>query len=108
MKIIFNIYKVPVIIEQNKNSQHAKNFHRDYLECPIFGAEMKKINIYNILKQAKISKIARIFSKRLRKKMSWIFPSIGFFNSQIFDQKWKKFNLFNLPQIYQAKYRFWN
>ncbi len=24
MKIIFNIYKVPVIFEQNKNSQNAK------------------------------------------------------------------------------------
>ncbi len=26
MKIIFNIYKVPIIIEQNKNSQNAKKF----------------------------------------------------------------------------------
>jgi hypothetical protein len=26
MKIIFNIYKVPVISEQNKNSQNAKKF----------------------------------------------------------------------------------
>jgi len=26
MKIIFNIYKVPVIIEQNKNSQVARKF----------------------------------------------------------------------------------
>ncbi len=90
MKIIFNIYKVPVIIEQNKNSQHAKKFHWDFFKCPIFGAEIKKINIYNFPKQAKISKIARIFSKHLRKKMSWIFPSIGFFEFPNFWSKMKK------------------
>jgi hypothetical protein len=48
-----------------------KNFkHQDFSECPMFWAEILKINIYNFPKQAKISKIARNVSKHLRKKMS--------------------------------------
>ncbi len=55
MKTIFNIYKVPVIIEQNANKFQASRFFR----VPnIFWAEMIKISIYNFPKQAKISKIA--------------------------------------------------
>jgi len=108
MKIIFNIYKVPIIIEQDKNSQNAKKFQASgFSECPILWAEMKK-NIYNFPKQAKISNSARKFSKHLRKKMSWIFPSIGFVELPIFGRKWKKMDLYNLPEIYQAKYRFSN
>jgi len=61
MKIIFNMYKVPVIIEQNKNSQNAKKFQAS----GFFRMQMKKINMYNFPKQAKI---ARNFSKHLRKK----------------------------------------
>ncbi len=38
-----------------------------FLDCPIFGAEMKQVNIYNFSKQAKISKIAQNFSKHLLK-----------------------------------------
>jgi len=53
--------------------------HGDFSECPILlGRNEKKINIYNFPKQAKISKIAWIFFKHLRKQISWIFPSIGF------------------------------
>jgi hypothetical protein len=71
MKIIFNIYKVPIIIEQNKNSHNAKKFQASgFSECPIFWAGMKKKSIYSFPKQAKISEIARTFSKHLRKKMS--------------------------------------
>ncbi len=69
MKIIFNIYKVPIIIEQNKNSQNAKNIQASGLQnAQFFGQKWNKISIYNFPKQAKISKIARKFSKHLRKK----------------------------------------
>jgi len=69
MKIIFNIYKVPIIIEQNKNSYNAKKFQASgFSECPIFFGQEWKKNIYNFPKQAKISKIAQKFSKHLRKK----------------------------------------
>jgi hypothetical protein len=35
MKIIFNIYKVPIIIEQTKNSHNAKKFQASgFSECP--------------------------------------------------------------------------
>jgi hypothetical protein len=38
MEIIFNIYKVPIIIEQNRNSQNAKKIQASgFSECPIFG-----------------------------------------------------------------------
>ncbi len=45
----------------------GKNFkHRDFSTLPNFlGRNEKKINIYNFPKQAKISKIARKFSKHL-------------------------------------------
>jgi len=42
----------------------------DFSECPMFWAEMKKINIYNFPKEARIFKIAGNFMKYLRKKMS--------------------------------------
>jgi len=40
----------------------------NFQSAQFFGAEMKKINIYNFPKQAKISKIAQIYLKHLRKK----------------------------------------
>jgi hypothetical protein len=44
-----------------------KNFkHRDFLDCPFLGAEMKK-NIYDFPKQAKFPKFAPNFSKHLFK-----------------------------------------
>ncbi len=46
-----------------------KNFkHWDFSDAQLFWVEMKKINIYNFPKQAKISKIAQKISKHLRKK----------------------------------------
>jgi hypothetical protein len=59
MKTIFNICKVPVIIEQSENSKIPINFkHRDFSECPILLGRNEKNNIYNFPKQTKISKIA--------------------------------------------------
>ncbi len=56
MKIIFNIYKVPIIIEQNKNSQNAKNIQASRLQNAQFlGQKWNKISIYNFPKQAEIS-----------------------------------------------------
>jgi hypothetical protein len=83
---------VPVIIEQNENSQNANKFQASrFFRVPnIFWAEMIKISIYNFPKQAKISKIAWNFFKHLRKKISWIFPSIGFVDFPNSSAKMKK------------------
>jgi len=45
MKIIFNIYKVPIIIEQNKNSQNAKKLQASrFFRMPnVLGRNEKKI-----------------------------------------------------------------
>jgi hypothetical protein len=75
--------------------------HRDFSECPIILGRNDKNNIYNFPKQAKISKIAWIFSSILKIYISWIFPSIGFVEFPNFWAKKKKeISLYNLPKIY--------
>jgi hypothetical protein len=65
MKNIFNIYKVPIIIGQNKKISKCPNFLsiRTFPECPIFLGRNEKFNVYDFPTHAKISKIAQIFSK---------------------------------------------
>ncbi len=66
------------IFEHNKNSPKCQKTFKHweiFQSAQFFWAEMKKINIYNFPKQAKISKIAQIYLKHLRKKISWIFIS---------------------------------
>ncbi len=75
--------------------------HPDFSECPLLLGRNEKNNIYNFSKQAKISKIAWIFSSILKIYISWIFPSIGFVEFPNFWAKMKKeINLYNLPKIY--------
>jgi len=75
--------------------------HWDFSECPILLGRNEKNNIYNFPKQAKISKIAWIFSSILKIYISWIFPSIGFVEFPNFWAKMKKkISLYNLPKIY--------
>jgi len=75
--------------------------HRDFSECPILLGRNEKNNIYNFPKQAKISKIAWIFSSILKIYISCIFPSIGFVEFPNFWAKMKKeISLYNLPKIY--------
>jgi hypothetical protein len=52
------------------------------------------INIYDFPKQAKVSKIAWNFSKHLRQKISWIFPSMGFVEFPNFWAKMKKISTY--------------
>ncbi len=58
MKNIFNIYKVPIIIGQNKKISKCPNFLsiRTFPECPIFLGGYEKFNVYNFPSHAKISK----------------------------------------------------
>jgi hypothetical protein len=73
MKTIFNIYKVLIIIEHNKNSQNAKKFQAlRFFRLPnFFSSEMKKKKKPTYFpKQATIFKIAQKFSKHFRKKIS--------------------------------------
>ncbi len=75
--------------------------HRDFSECPILLGRNEKNNIYNFSKQAKISKIAWIFSTILKIYISWIYPSIGFVKFPNFWAKMKKeISLYNLPKIF--------
>jgi hypothetical protein len=69
MKIMFNIYKVPIIIDQNKNSQNAKKFQAlRFSECPIFWAEMKKKTFITFPSRLKFPKLPKSFPSILEKK----------------------------------------
>ncbi len=70
MKTIFNIYKVPVIIEQNENSQNANKFQASrFFRVPnIFWAEMIKSAFITFPSKLKFPKLPKNFSSILEKK----------------------------------------
>jgi hypothetical protein len=72
MKIIFSIYKVPVIIEQNKNSQNAKKLEASgFFRMPnVLGRNENKAMFITFLSMLKFPKVPETFPSILGKKMS--------------------------------------
>jgi len=72
MKIIFNTYKVPVIIEQNKNSRNAKKFQASgFFRMPyVLGRNENKSMFITFPSMLKFPKVPETFPSILEKKMS--------------------------------------
>jgi hypothetical protein len=88
MKIIFNIYKVPIIIEQNKNSQNAKNIQASGLQNAKFlGRNETKSAFITFPSRLKFPKLPKIFPSILEKKSHEYFRTLDLLNSQIFERK---------------------
>jgi hypothetical protein len=70
MKIIFNIYKVPTIIEQSKNSQNAKKIQAPgFFRMPNFlGRNEKKSTFTTFPSRLKFPKLPKTFPSILGKK----------------------------------------
>jgi hypothetical protein len=70
MKIIFNIYKVPIIIEQNKSSQNAKKFQASgFFRMPnVVGRNEKKSTFITLPSRLKFPELPETFPSILEKK----------------------------------------
>ncbi len=65
MKTLFTIYKVSIIIGQNKNSQNAQNVLASgfFQNAQFYGQNWKKINLYNFLVRENFQKLPENFPK---------------------------------------------
>ncbi len=70
MKSMFNVYKVPIIIEQNKNFQNAKKFQALwFFRMPNFlGRNEKQLTFITFPSRLKFPKLPEIFPSVLEKE----------------------------------------
>jgi hypothetical protein len=73
---------------------------------PNFLGKNEKKTFITFPSRLKFPKLPESFPRILEKKSHEYFRAQDLLDSQIFGRKWKKMDLYNLPEIYQAKYRF--
>ncbi len=94
---------MPVIVEQNKNSQNAKKLQAlGFFRMPnVLGRNEKKSNFISFPSRLEFSKLQETLWSILEKKCHEYLRAEDLLNSQIFKRKWKKINLYKLPEIYK-------